>query len=97
MRILRFEDLKKEMESCAAFNVAFLRAIDPRLITHRPRDPEKARLMDELGMEPAVSESPDSGQECDVEVEGNTAKKKSRRKGIIPDFSVWKGLPGDDA
>jgi hypothetical protein len=55
MRILMWEQVRRELESNAAFNMALLRAIDPRLITHRPRDPEKARLMAELGMETSIS------------------------------------------
>jgi len=55
MRILMWEQVRRELEGNAPFNVALLRAIDPRLITHRPRDPEKARLMAELGMETSIS------------------------------------------
>jgi len=51
MRILTWDKMKKELEANAAFNVALFRAIDPRIITHRPRDPEKTRLMKELGMD----------------------------------------------
>jgi len=54
MRILMWDDMRKELESSAAFNVSLLRAIDPRIITHRPRDPEKARLMEELGMDTEI-------------------------------------------
>ena len=50
MRILMWDDMRRELEASAAFNVSLLRAIDPRIITHRPRDPEKAALMTELGM-----------------------------------------------
>jgi hypothetical protein len=56
MRILNWTVIQKEIESSAAFNMTLLRAIDPRLITHRPRDPEKARLMKELGIETEISD-----------------------------------------
>lgn len=61
MRILIFDQFRKEMESCMAFNLALLRAIDPRLITRRPRDPDKARLMAELGIEANIPETQPKG------------------------------------
>ena len=61
MRILTWEPLKRELDACAAFNVALLRAVDPRLITHRPRDPDKARLMAELGIDAGIKETPAKG------------------------------------
>ena len=70
MRILRWDKVKKEVEGNAAFNMQLLRAIDPRLITHRPRDPEKAQLMAELGMEITVEE---------VSRTGKGTKKEGRR------------------
>jgi hypothetical protein len=54
MRILNWDELRREQTSWAAFNLALLKAIDPRLVTHRPRDPEKKRLMAELGIEMSV-------------------------------------------
>jgi hypothetical protein len=60
MRILIWEHIRKELEGKAAFNVALLRAIDPRLITHRPRDPEKIGLMKELGLETSITEIADN-------------------------------------
>ena len=54
MRILNWDEIRREHKGWAAFNLALLKAIDPRLVTHRPRDPEKKRLMMELGMELAV-------------------------------------------
>jgi hypothetical protein len=56
MRILNWTVIQKEIEGSAAFNMTLLRAIDPRLITHRPRDPEKARLMEELGIETEIKD-----------------------------------------
>jgi hypothetical protein len=73
MRILIWEQLRRELEADAAFNMQFLRAIDPRLITHRPRDPEKAQLMSELGMETTVRE-----------VSGSPGPKKESRRCIVP-------------
>ena len=73
MRILIWDQLKKELEANAAFNMQFLRAIDPRLITHRPRDPEKARLMSELGMETTVRE-----------VSGSPGSRKDSRRCVVP-------------
>jgi len=78
MRILMWEQVRKEHEGSAAFNVALLRAIDPRLITHQPRDPEKDRLMTELGMETreqAISRS--------------TGTKKNSRRCLMPDLSKF--------
>ena len=74
MRILNYNDLKKEMEGNAAFNVALLRAIDPRLITHRPRDPDKARLMAELGLDITIPE--DEGKAVAYKVRTETGKPK---------------------
>jgi hypothetical protein len=68
MRILKWSKITRELDSSAAFNIALLKALDPRLITHRPRDPEKERLMKELGI---VTEIKDF--ECKV--------KPDRRKG----------------
>jgi hypothetical protein len=61
MRILNWDEVRREHQGWAAFNLALLKAIDPRLVTHRPRDPEKKRLMTELGMEMSV---PDVEQKC---------------------------------
>lgn len=61
MRILIYDQIRRELEGYMAFNLALLRAIDPRLITHRPRDPDKARLMKELGMETTIPETPPKG------------------------------------
>jgi hypothetical protein len=81
MRILIFEQVKKEMDSNAAFNVALLRAIDPRIITHRPRDPEKARLMAELGMETTVPEVKKEVEHVHVRV--NVGESRGKRKGLL--------------
>ena len=62
MRILRWDKVKREVEGNAAFNMQLLRAIDPRLITHRPRDPEKFLLMQELGMEITVEAVEEGGK-----------------------------------
>ena len=77
MRILSWDEVRKEQRAWAAFNMALLKAIDPRLVTHRPRDPEKKRLMAELGIEMAI---PDVDQKChekrpracpaDIDIEG---------------------------
>ena len=75
MRVLMWEKVRKELESSAAFNMALLRAIDPRLITHRPRDPEKERLMAELGM--------DTRQEAIEKATGKADSKKQSRKCAI--------------
>lgn len=56
MRILIWQEIQREFESSAAFNLALLKAIDPRIITHRPRDPDKTKLMKELGMETEIRE-----------------------------------------
>lgn len=85
MRILKWAIVQKEIESSAAFNMVLLKAIDPRLITHRPRDPEKTNLMKELGMDTGIrdvakkaradrrkgvrSAIPSSWAEIDVEVD----------------------------
>ena len=78
-----WEKIRRELDSNAAFNMALLRAIDPRIITHRPRDPEKARLMAELGM--------DTRQESIIKAAGKAVKscdkpatKKSSRKNLRP-------------
>lgn len=54
MRILNWSTIQKEIEGSAAFNLTLLKAIDPRLITHRPRDAEKIRLMHELGIDTEI-------------------------------------------
>lgn len=74
MRILIWEHINREMEGNAAFNVQLLRAIDPRLITHRPRDPEKASLMKELGMETTMQE-----------VTRNLRSGKPHRRCVVPE------------
>jgi hypothetical protein len=51
MRLLNWEEMRKEQRGWAAFNLALIKAIDPRLVLHRPRDPEKKKLMSELGIE----------------------------------------------
>jgi hypothetical protein len=63
--------MRHEQRAWAAFNLALLKAIDPRLVTHRPRDPEKRHLMSELGIEMAI---PDVEQEkpagtCVIDIE----------------------------
>ncbi len=76
MRILIWEQIRKELDASAAFNMTLMRAIDPRLISHRPRDPEKARLMSELGME--------TRSEVIARKTGTKSKKKISRKSIAP-------------
>jgi hypothetical protein len=80
MRILSWDRVRRELEGNAAFNMQLLRAIDPRLITHRPRDPEKSRLMQELGMEITVEA---------VEKGGKGRKRAGERR------VVEKSKPGD--
>ena len=60
MRILNWDEMRREQQAWAAFNLALLKAIEPRIVTHRPRDPDKKRLMAELGIEMAI---PDVDQE----------------------------------
>jgi len=76
MRVLIWEKVRKEIDRNAAFNMALLKAIDPRIITHRPRDPEKASLMKELGM--------DTRQETIASTAQKTSGKKSSRKCLVP-------------
>ena len=57
MRILRYEQIKRDHMSHAAFSWALMRAIDPRILTHKPRDPEKTLMMKELGMDVSIPES----------------------------------------
>jgi hypothetical protein len=70
MRILNWDEIRQEQRVWAAFNLALLKAIDPRLVTHRPRDPEKKRLMAELGIEMSV---PDVEDKC-ADKEGKACK-----------------------
>jgi hypothetical protein len=58
MRVLKYDQIVKDKESNMAFGYQLIRAIDPRLITHRPRDIEKAILMKELGMDLTMAEAP---------------------------------------
>ena len=78
MRILMWDQVRKELEKSAAFNVALLRAIDPRIISHRPRDPEKARLMQEMGLDTRIEGL--GGRT------GKSHKKNSTRRSVIPSF-----------
>ena len=80
MRVLNWEKVRRELDSNAAFNMALLKAIDPRIITHRPRDPEKARLMSELGM----STRQEAIERATGKVSGKSSGKKSSRKCIAP-------------
>ena len=57
MRILIYEELKREQLPFATFSWALMRAIDSRMITHRPRGSEKTLLMRELGMDVSMPES----------------------------------------
>jgi hypothetical protein len=88
MRILIWDQLRKELESNAAFNLAFFRAIDPRIITRRPRDPEKACLMKELGIETTVDVVGKHTGSHDKKTTGRkkvqTQKKDSTRKLLKP-------------
>lgn len=79
MRILNWDNLKREQKAWAAFNTAFLKAIDPRLITHRPRDPDKKRLMMELGIESVIL---DVEQKC-YEEDSRASCRKGQAKGKI--------------
>ncbi len=79
MRVLNWDKIKHELDSNAAFNLALLRAIDPRMISHRPRDPEKKRLMSELGMETRA--------EVLAQRTGMKSVKKKSRRTLLPDLT----------
>lgn len=83
MRILIYDQIRKEQEACMAFNLTLLRAIDPRLITHRPRDPDKARLMEELGIETAIPETPPKGAQ-----KGSRQRTRTSVKRLIDDIGI---------
>ena len=88
MRILIYDHMQRELESARAFNMALVRAFDPRLILHRPRDPEKTRLMAELGIETTIAETPPKIAERIKQ------SQKPCKKSAVPDSDLFEGMQG---